>query len=350
MATVPNNQLAKANGTGQNHALSLVDERTRAQAQFLKMTLPYGQNLTDANAIALSAYCNQFGLNAQNGEAYFLVQVNAQTGARKELGLYPGIKAWRKKAKEQLQAVDKLANYKIDYERIDPGELGVVAAKRGDYAICIRARLTDDVSRAKYLAQYVELLKSGLKAPDIEDLIGKPPFWYGYGSVKVSELPYLKMEPLRVAEKRAEKDATSRRFDLPFADEALADDVDAGLVSEIEEPITRQAQPEQRKSPQQIISELYNEPAQEADYREESEPPEPESENTGDAPATLFDTGPADPYADLRAKAETDPKTAARMLAVRIGWKPAEVEALSKENQGDWAKTFAGLLRNAPPA
>lgn len=213
------------------------------------MTLPYGQNLTDANAVALVAYSNQFGLSAQNGECYFLVQPANGNYPRKELGLYPGIKAWRKKAKEQLRAVDPLANYKIDYEVIDPADLGIPPAKRGEYALCVRAKLTDDLSRTKYLGQFVQLMTAGLKMDQIEELIGKPPFWIGYGSVKVSEMNYLKMEPLRVAEKRAEKDATSRRFDLSFADAEMADDVDAGMVSGIESSITveNQATPGKRK-------------------------------------------------------------------------------------------------------
>lgn len=56
------------------------------------------------------------------------------------------------------------------------------------------------------------------------------------------------------------------------------------------------------------------------------------------------------PHADLDLEAESDPKTAARKLAVQIGWKPAEVEALAKENKGDWTKTYQGIRRNAPPA
>lgn len=223
---------ALARPNGGSSALAIVDENLQRQAEFLKMTLPYGKNLTDANAIALVAYCNTFGLNAQNGEAYFLVQVS--NGQRRELGLYPGIKAWRKKAKEQLREVDKLANYKVDYEQVDPSELGVSQNDRGKYILCVRARLSDDVSRSKYLSQLTQLLAAGLKIAEIESIIGKPPFWYGYGSVRASELPYLKMEPIRVAEKRAEKDATSRRFDLPFSDDALADDVDPGLVFDIE--------------------------------------------------------------------------------------------------------------------
>jgi recombination protein RecT len=57
-----------------------------------------------------------------------------------------------------------------------------------------------------------------------------------------------------------------------------------------------------------------------------------------------------DPYADLKAKAEVDPKAATRILGTRIGWNAKDVEALSVENNGDWTKTFAALLKNAPPA
>jgi hypothetical protein len=233
--TAPSNGRALAVSSPQS-ALALVSEEDRNQAQLLKMTLPYGQKLTDTNAVALVAYCNMFGLNAQNGEAYFLVQESG--GVRKELGLFPGIKAWRKKAKEQLHKVDALATYKIDYERINPTELGILKAKEGDYAICVRAKLTDDISRTKYLNQFVQLLAAGLKKEEIEEMIGKPPFWYGYGSVKVQELPYLKMEPLRVAEKRAEKDATSRRFDLPFADHEMAEDIAPEVVSDVDGSFT----------------------------------------------------------------------------------------------------------------
>ncbi len=228
-------------------------------AEFYKMTLPYGQNLTDNNAIALAQYCRVFGLSAQNGEAYFLVRVDANSGKRTELGLYPGIRAWRKKAKEHLEAIDRQATYKIDYEIVDASEVGL---KRENVAICIRATLRDDVSRMRHLKDFIELLKAGLKREEIDEVIGKPPVWVGYGTVKASEVSYLKMEPRRVAEKRAEKDATSRRFDLPFGDQPMADEVEVESVDVEYKDVTNapKTNGKPKRSEAELMSELTGEP------------------------------------------------------------------------------------------
>jgi recombination protein RecT len=82
-------------------------------------------------------------------------------------------------------------------------------------------------------------------------------------------------------------------------------------------------------------------------YQQDQEALEDEEENgLDDQPTAAL----PDPYADLKAKAEVDPKAATRILGTRIGWNAKDVEALSVENNGDWTKTFAALLKNAPPA
>jgi recombination protein RecT len=148
------------------------------------------------------------------------------------------------------------------------------------------------------------------------------------------------------------------------------DPTDAANLSKIDEAelddnelMQIQAPPRQRRSYSQNMRDLGFEPdedpqpranvdtstgeiidADPGDFRDTEVVDEPELEQDKDPDY------PADPYADLKAKAAVDPKAATRILGTRIGWNAKDVEALSVENNGDWTKTFAALLRNAPPA
>ena len=206
-------------------------------AQMIKMLLPYGQKLTDNNALALASYSRLHGLDPFNGECYFLVREKkndrGEVTGREEMGVYPGIKALRKKAKEQLQASDRQAHYKVNYETIDATSLGIDPS---GVALCVMGTLWDSISTGHYIINVVKLASAKYTKEEIEAMIGKSPTWVGYGVVLKRELGYIKMSPMALAKKRAEADCTKQRFDLPFATET-AEEIPAdegGIGEEIE--------------------------------------------------------------------------------------------------------------------
>jgi hypothetical protein len=226
-------------------------------AQMIKMLLPYGQKLTDNNALALASYSRLHGLDPFNGECYFLVREKkndrGEVTGREEMGVYPGIKALRKKAKEQLQASDRQAHYKVNYETIDPALLGIDPS---GVALCVMGTLWDSISTGHYIINVVKLSGAKYTKEEIEAMIGKSPTWVGYGVVLKRELGYIKMSPMALAKKRAEADCTKQRFDLPFATET-AEEIPAdegGIGEEIEGTMT-DVTPVQKNS-EQLIAEL----------------------------------------------------------------------------------------------
>jgi hypothetical protein len=172
---------------------------------------------------------------------------------REEMGVYPGIKALRKKAKEQLQASDRQAHYKVNYETIDPALLGIDPS---GVALCVMGTLWDSISTGHYIINVVKLSGAKYTKEEIEAMIGKSPTWVGYGVVLKRELGYIKMSPMALAKKRAEADCTKQRFDLPFATET-AEEIPAdegGIGEEIEGTMT-DVTPVQKNS-EQLIAEL----------------------------------------------------------------------------------------------
>jgi hypothetical protein len=216
--------------------VSLVTNDDANMARKIKMLLPYGNKLTDDNALALAAYSRLHGLDPFNGECYFLVKEkkDSNTGeviSREEMGVYPGIKGKRKKANEILQAIDPGATYKVDYLVVGPDALGL-NPKPGEISVIVQAELRDSISTDQYLRQRIELQKAQVPYEEIKTILGKPPIWIGFGMVKTSELSYIKQSPLTLAKKRAESEATNQRFHLPFTDDALADDIAPEMISE----------------------------------------------------------------------------------------------------------------------
>lgn len=208
--------------------VALITEGDMKLANRIKAMLAYGEKLTHENALALVAFSRLHGLDPYNGEAYYLVREkrDAKTGEmiREELGCYPGIKGKRKLAKEQLRKIDQQATYTVQYSQAKPTDIGL-GVKANDIAIVMRAELRDSITTGQYIVNTLQLAKAGYSEEKIEQIIGKAPVWTGYGVVYNRELAYIKQTPLDLAKKRAESSVTSQRFDLPFADDALADDV-----------------------------------------------------------------------------------------------------------------------------
>ena len=233
-------------------SISLITDGDREMARKIKMLLPYGSKLTDDNAIALSAYSRLHGLDPYNGECYFLVREkfddNGVLIRREELGVYPGIRGKRKLAKQQLQSIDPEGSYRIDYLIVGPDAVGL-KPQPGEISVVIQAELRDSQSTDRYISDTIKLRAAGIDVETTKAIMGKPPVWTGYGVVKSNELRYIKQNPITLAKKRAESDATNQRFDLPFSDDALADDVAPEIVDSmdlqtaevtvIDEPIER---------------------------------------------------------------------------------------------------------------
>jgi len=232
--------------TKSQSVVNLITNADIEAARKIKMLLPYGAKLTDDNALALAAYSRLHGLDPYNGECYYLVREKkndrGEVVGREELGVYPGIRGKRKVAKQQLSRFDPQATYKIDYLVVGPDAVGLKPAA-GEIALVIEAQLRDTVSTSAYLAEFYKL--QGMKADGdlIRAVLGKPPVWTGFGVVKSTELRYIKMSPMALAKKRAESDATNQRFDLPFADDALADDLAPDLIAELENGVTNDGDP-----------------------------------------------------------------------------------------------------------
>lgn len=218
-------------------SISLITNGDADAARKIKMLLPYGGKLTDDNALALAAYSRLHGLDPFNGECYFLVREkyddNGVLIKREELGVYPGIRGKRKLAKQQLQSIDPEGSYRIDYLVVGPDAVGLKPPP-GEISVVIQAELRDSQSTTRYIADTIKLRDAGIDVETTKAIMGKPPVWTGFGVVKSNELRYIKQNPITLAKKRAESDATNQRFDLPFSDDALADDIAPEIVDTLD--------------------------------------------------------------------------------------------------------------------
>ena len=241
-----------------DNSIAIYNRDDQGVAAKIKMLLPYGQKLTDNNALALAAYSRLHGLDPFNGECYFLVREKkndrGEVTGREEMGVYPGIKGVRKISKQQLLKADRQAHYKVNYETIDPSLLGIDPS---GVALAVMGTLWDSVSTGHYIIDVVKLSGAGYSKAEVEAMLGKSPTWVGYGVVLKRELGYIKMSPMALAKKRAEADCTKQRFDLPFATET-AEEIPAdegGIGEEIEGTMT-DVTPPVHKNSEQLLAEL----------------------------------------------------------------------------------------------
>lgn len=255
--------------------LSIVSGVSQAEAERarkIKALLPYGRLLTEENALALDAYSRAHGLDPFNGECFFLVREKkndrGEVTGREELGLHPGVKGLRKKAREQISKdAGHAATYKIEYETIKPEAIGLPATT----AIAVKAILRDDISMGRYILDIVNLLKAGMTKEQADAILGQPPRVIGFGSVSQRELNYIKMAPFALARKRAEADAIKQRFDLPFSDDMTAEEISisGGEVAQDYKLFTRE----------DAAAELV-----EGEFAPEPDQPEPEAQPAAPAP------------------------------------------------------------------
>ena len=150
----------------------------------------------------------------------------------------------------------------------------------GEIAIVVEAQLRDSISTEQYLKEFYQLQKNETPGELIRAILGKPPVWTGYGVVKQKELRYIKQSPVVLAKKRAESDATNQRFDLPFSDDALADDIAPDITGLLENGTTNDSEAvivegvtTEKPSAKQLIAELgFDLPPEEPAPDEEAMP------------------------------------------------------------------------------
>lgn len=214
-------QIVTMIGSGDIFAVTDLDRRMAAA---LKMMLPYGDKLTDDNALALRVYGRLHRLDPLNGECWFIVTERTDDSGRvikrEEKGCAPGIKGKRKMAHEQLTEIDPQATFKCDHTVVDPASVGLDPER---YAIVVRSELRDTISEGNYILNIIKLSQAGYTKEEVGNIVGKPPRWIGIGAVTKRETSYLKQPPYVVAKKRADSDAISQRFDLPIADQTYED-------------------------------------------------------------------------------------------------------------------------------
>lgn len=190
---------------GERKEVRELDNRLRAM-------MPGVEKLSESQRLALAQGALAHGLDPFNGEIWMIPG----------RGLMIGIKGLRKKAHEQV-----LGNYWCEFVEITDGEY----RKRHripDGALAYECRLFDSENLRTYADTCERLLKTGIPWNAVEKMVGTKPYTVGIGVLLAGE--QTKMQPAQCAMKRAEADATKRRFDVPFglAVEPDADVPDAG--------------------------------------------------------------------------------------------------------------------------
>lgn len=192
--------------------LALWGERSevRELAYRIKIMLPYGNILTNEEALALAQASFLTRLNPLDGEIYFLK--NEKTMESK--GVYIGIKGRRRKARNQLyRQSGKGANYWIEYKTLD-----AQAKTESGYdpnATVIIATLRDTATIRQYVEIVSTLVAAKMSADDIKAIAGERPVVIGVGIVRNGE--NLKRPIREVAQKRAERSALAQRFDIALS-------------------------------------------------------------------------------------------------------------------------------------
>lgn len=193
-------------------------------AMRIKVMIPGGNKLTDAEAQALAQVSLITNCNPFIGEVWYIPGI----------GPFIGIKGARRHGNETIErAGGAQAYWTADLEPCSGEEAGYKGDPK-DLAAAYRCTITDSVSSAAFQKMFIEtvntLRAAGSKDPvnDAREICGKRPKWIGYGHSLVSEKSRMNKQAL--AMKRAEADGIKRKFDIPFGVNVAAGDnaVDAG--------------------------------------------------------------------------------------------------------------------------
>lgn len=168
----------------------------KKMAQRIKLCLPGGNRLNDAEALSLAQISIAYGLNPFNGEVWHIPGK----------GTMVGIKGHRKAARKQAQ-------YWPEHILLTPDERADLGIP--DDAIAYKCLIyRSDLIRES--AEAVKLMYEAGMKDAAERYAYKPTVGIGFW---VPGEP-TKMKPDQAARKRAEADALKMAFDLPFASES----------------------------------------------------------------------------------------------------------------------------------
>lgn len=303
-------------------------ERTevREMVDRLRAGLPNASKIPDRGLIALATAALAHDLDPWNGEIYV-----GYDDKKDETFLIPGIKGKRKGAKRQLEQ-----GHFIDprFVIVPEEEWRLYANEKDTYNQPIERIHLCYLRRTDAVAKYIDLLDKAFKVTqsyeEARKLIGDPPIYMGVGIVRIGEKS--KMERGALANKRAESEALSRGFDLPFADRAPDgaiiggyaedDDVIEGQATEVKEQEKKSEPPQDPQPPAEA------EPTTEATEPAQSEE-QPEPEQSAPAAAEPVTAEPEKPAKAAPAKA-SQPKT-------------------KEEKDAERTKTIEAMRRSSPP-
>lgn len=196
-----------SDGNGQSTVLAPWGSRTEVREidERIKLMLPNADRLDRSQRMALAQASIMHGLDPFNGEIWMIPNH----------GLMIGIKGLRKKAHEQVKG-----NYWVEFsEIIDPDQ-----RKRWGIpsdALAFEARLFDSENIRTFTEAVGKLIDAKIPWETVEKMTGSKPYTTGVGVLRGHEKT--RMERVQCAMKRAEADATKRRFDVPFGIEINVD-------------------------------------------------------------------------------------------------------------------------------
>lgn len=235
-------------------------------AASLKYMIVGGKKLEDHEVFALTQFCVSNNLNPFANEAYYLPGT----------GPIAGIVGYRKRAKEEcnndaIKAGYGYGEYWIDYFQAETTEAIFIPGKD----IAIKAVLHDSITNKRWRQEIIETMRS-LKECGVSEayqeacrLVGSEPVWVGYAVVFESEKfasdgKVEKYDRVERCRKRAEKQATKKRFPNLVRDEAQGDydDTEPNIVVEKTaiQPETKKPDPlmvdAKSKTPDEISKEI----------------------------------------------------------------------------------------------
>lgn len=207
------------------------DEVKELQARLVNMLptlMPNAAKLTHDEALSLAQVALAHGLSPFNNEIYYL------KSGEKNLGVFPGIRGYRKAARRQIKRdggtywmsepmlVDARKHGGEDgdictvYELRDSVTMGAYLKLRG--MVFEINRLPQDILKmAKEDGEAMTILKNMIEQTALE-LLGKPPVTIGVGIVKKYEaenrIKKAGLSPTHISAIRAERAALRKRFDL----------------------------------------------------------------------------------------------------------------------------------------
>lgn len=216
------------------------DEVKELQQRIITMLpslIPNSTQLLPAEALALAQVALAHGLSPFNNEIYYL------KAGDKNLGVFPGIRGYRKAAHRQIKRDG--GTYWIEFIQSNPRDYN---GEDGD--ICEVCFLRDSVTMGEYLRLRAMIYDPNRLPPDIlklskeesasleslkaaiektaNEILGQPPIVYGIGIVKKFELENrIKKSGLNsrhIAKIRAERAALRQRFDLDLVFGSASDE------------------------------------------------------------------------------------------------------------------------------